>query len=207
MNPATPIRILAATLGLSLCCTAMAADAEPAAEDAAPAITVVKGGGVAEVYREEGGDFAAFGPDGGAPVRTEAVELRVLRALRAATALELVALATTAGETANLSCGSACVGGYAVRGRTTVPADSQSGVRELFAGWIGERAAPAPACAATYGPALKFAHDGYRYEVLLAADCGRYRILRGGVPVAEGQAGKPAALDGLDALLGGPASR
>ena len=207
MTLATPIRILAATLALSLPWAALAADTEPAAEDAAPAITVVKGGGVAEVYREQGGDFAAFGPDGGAPERAEAVELRVLRALRAATELELVGLETAVGETANLSCGSACVGGYAVRGRAPVPADSQAAVRDLFAAWIDGRAANAPACAATYGHALKFAHDGYRYEVLLAADCGHYRILRGGVPVAEGRTESPAAVDGLDALLGGTASR
>lgn len=202
MNIATPIRILAATLVLLLPCATTAADTGPAADDAAPAITVVKGGGVAEVYREQGGGFAAFGPDGGAPERAEPVETRVLLALRAATEFELVALATKAGETANLSCGSACVGGYAVRGRAPVPADAQAPVRDLFAGWIGGRAADAPACAATYGHALKFAHDGYRYEVLLAADCGHYRILRGGVPVAEGPAAEPAALDGLDALLG-----
>ena len=177
-------------------------DTAPAAE-APPPITVVRGGGVAEVYREEGAGFAAYGPDGTqAPVVSEPLESIVLRALQAAAAVELVALSTTAGEAANPSCGSACVGGYAVAGRVVV--DDQGGLaqaRALAASWIGEPGAAPSDCAATYTHALKFTDGSFRYELLLAPDCGRYRLLRGGLVGAEADRAGAPSLDALDARL------
>ncbi|TNJ35569.1 hypothetical protein [Arenimonas terrae] len=177
-------------------------DTAPAA-DAPPPITVVRGGGVAEVYREEGAGFAAYGPDEKQPPAvSESTESLVLRALKGATTIELVALSTTAGQTADGSCGSACVGGYAVAGR--VPVEDEGGlaqVRAIAASWIGEPGAAPSDCAATYTHALKFTDGSFRYELLLAPDCRRYRILRGGLVGAEAELASAPSLDAIDARL------
>lgn len=178
------------------------AGSSPAA-DAPPPITVVRGGGVAEVYREEGAGFAAYGPDGKqAPAVSESIESLVLRALKGATTIELVALSATAGQAADPSCGSACVGGYAVAGR--VPVEDESGlaqVRAVAASWIGEPGAAPSDCAATYTHALKFTDGSFRYELLLASDCRRYRILRGGLVGTEAELAAAPSLDAIDARL------
>jgi hypothetical protein len=178
------------------------AGSAPAA-DAPPPITVVRGGGVAEVYRKEGAGFAAYGPDGKqAPAVSESIESLVLRALKGATTIELVALSATAGQAADPSCGSVCVGGYAVAGR--VPVEDGSGlaqVRAIAASWIGEPGAAPSGCAATYTHALKFNDGSFRYELLLAPDCRRYRILRGGLVGTEAELAAAPSLDAIDARL------
>ena len=194
----------AAALLLAVALPAHGNDAEPApAADAPPPITVVRGGGVAEVYREEGAGFAAYGPDEKqAPAVSESTESLVLRALKGATTIELVALSTTAGQAADRSCGSACVGGYAVAGR--VPVEDEGGlaqVRAIAASWIGEPGAAPSDCAATYTHALKFTDGSFRYELLLAPDCRRYRILRGGLVGTEGELASAPSLDAIDARL------
>ena len=205
MTLAPALRMLAASaLALSIALPAQAAepDAAPAA-DAPPPITVVRGGGVAEVYREQGAGFSAYGRDGKqAPAVSESVESLALRALQAATTVELVALSTVAGEAADASCGSACVGGYAVGGRAPVgDEDRLARVRAFAASWIGQPGTAPSDCAATYTHALKFSDGSFRYELLLAPDCRRYRILRGGLAKAEAELASAPSLDELDAML------
>ncbi|WP_146906993.1 DUF411 domain-containing protein [Arenimonas daejeonensis] len=177
------------------------AEEAPAADP--PPITIVKDGGVADTYRREGAAFAAYGPDEKQPAApSEAVEDRALRALSKAGDIELVALKSEPGVPANLSCGSACVGGYPVSGRVPVRAVQELAfVRGTVADWLAGKAEPAGACLPVFGHAVKYSHDSYRYEVLLAYNCGQYRILRGGVPVAEGSATDPPGKGGIDALL------
>lgn len=176
---------------------------EPAAET--PPITIVKDGGVAETYREQGAGFAAYGPEADKPAApSQAIEERALHAIGKAEDIELVALKSEPGVPANLSCGSVCVGGYPVAGRVPVQAvHPLTFVRETVADWLVEKAEPEPAaaCEPVFDHAVKFSSDSYRYEVLLAYNCARYRILRGGVPVAEGTAANPPGRDGIDALL------
>ena len=177
------------------------AEGEPAAET--PPITIVKDGGVAETYREEGAGFAAYGPDADKPAApSQAVEERALHAIANAGDIELVALKAEPGVPANLSCGSACVGGYPVAARVPVQAVHQlTFVRETVADWLVEKGEPAKACAPVFDHAVKYSSDSYRYEVLLAYNCAQYRVLRGGVPVAEGTAANPPGREGIDALL------
>ena len=176
------------------------AEEEPAA--VTPPVTVVKGGGVAETYRRQGAGFEAYGPDGKAPAPSEPVAQRALRAIAQAPDIELVALDTTPGQAANLSCGSTCVGGYPVAGRVPVQsAPSLTFVRETVADWLMAKPAPQVACEPHFQHAVKYSHDSYRYEVLLAYNCSQYRILRGGLPVSEGTAVDPPGKDGVEALL------
>ena len=182
--------------------------ADPPAAEEPPPVTIVKGGGLAEVYRAEGAGYAAYGPDHRAPARpSEPVQGPVLRALDAARDIELVALDAGPGAVADLSCGSACVGGYPVRMRLRLDRTASDGARRILRSWVGAAAAATPvaapgsACQPAFRHAVKFSHDGYRYEVLLAADCGRYRMLRGGVPVAEADAAERASLEAFDDLL------
>lgn len=179
------------------------AEEEPAAEP--PPVTIVKDGGVAETYREQGAGFAAYGPDASKPAApSQAIEERALHALGKAQDIELVALKPEPGVPANLSCGSVCVGGYPVAGRVPVQAVHQLAfVRETVADWLTEKAEPAAACEPVFDHAVKYSNDSYRYEVLLSYNCSRYRILRGGVPVAEGTAADPPGKDGIEALLKG----
>jgi hypothetical protein len=177
------------------------AEETPAAD--APPITIVKGGGVAETYRNEGAGFAAYGPDEKQPAApSEPIEGRALHAIAEAGDIELVALRPEPGAAANLSCGSTCVGGYPVAGRVPVKAVHELGfVRETVADWLVGKGEPAKACVPVFDHAVKYSSDSYRYEVLLAYNCAQYRILRGGVPVAEGSAANPPGRDGIDALL------
>jgi hypothetical protein len=206
MTLAPALRTLAAFAGfaLSVALPAQAAEPETApAADAPPPITVVRGGGVAEVYREEGAAFAAYGPDAAqAPAVSESIESVALRALEGATAIELVALSAGAGESADASCGSACVGGFAVRARMPVTGRAEiAHVRETAAAWIGTPGGAGSDCVATYTHALKFTDGNYRYELLLAPGCARYRILLGGLVKAEAELAAAPSLDRLEALL------
>ena len=200
VSPKASFRFAPALLAVMVVLPAVAED-EPAA--GTPPITIVKGGGVAETYRNEGAGFAAYGPDAKqAPAPSEAIEDRALGAIAKAGDIELVALATEPGAQANLSCGSVCVGGYAVAGRVPVKAVHQLDfVRETVADWLSGKGEPAKACAPDFDRAVKYSSDNYRYEVLLAYNCAQYRVLRGGVPVAEGTAVNPPGRDGIDALL------
>lgn len=175
---------------------------EPAATEPPP-VTIVKGGGVAEVYRSEGEDFAAYGPDGKQPAApSEPDEQRALNAIGKATDIELVALKPEPGVPANNSCGSICVGGYPVAARVPVKGVHQLDfVRETVADWLVERAPANAACEPVFDHAVKFASDSYRYEILLAYNCARYRVLRGGLPIAEGTAANPPGREGLEALI------
>jgi hypothetical protein len=206
MTLAPALRILAASAAIALSASLPAQAAEPEAApatDAPPPITVVRGGGVAEVYREQGAGFAAYGPDGKqAPAVSEPFESQAVRALQAATTIELVALSALAGEAADPSCGSACVGGYAVRGRMPVgDEDGLAQVRAIAAAWIGQTGTAPSGCAATYTHAVKYTDGSFRYELLLAPDCRRYRILRGGLVGAEAELAAGPSLDELDAML------
>jgi hypothetical protein len=206
MTHAPTLRTLAAFAGFALSAALPAQAAEPEtapATDAPPPITVVRGGGVAEVYREEGAAFAAYGPDAAqAPVASESIESVALRALKAATDVELVALSAGAGEPADASCGSACVGGFAVGARRPVTApDDIAQVRETGAAWVGTPGGKRSDCVATYTHAIKFNDGSHRYELLLAPGCARYRILLGGLVQAEAELAAAPSLDRIDALL------
>ena len=89
-----------------------AADAAPAA----PVIEVVREGGVAEAWREEGSAFATYGPDGEAVVPTP--ERQALQALANAYDVQFVALRGPGPGCAD-GCLGDCVGGLPVADRIT----------------------------------------------------------------------------------------
>ena len=192
---------LAPVLALLLVAAPAGAEDETVAD--VPPITIVKDGGVAETYREEGAGFAAYGPDADKPAApSQSVEERALHAIASAGDIELVALKSEPGVPANLSCGSACVGGYPVSSRVPVQAvHPLTFVRETVADWLVGKGEAAKTCVPVFDHAVKYSSDSYRYEVLLAYNCARYRVLRGGVPVAEGTAANPPGREGIDALL------
>ena len=159
-----------------------AADAAPAA----PVIEVVRDGGIAESWREDGSAFATFGPDGEAVVPT--AEQQALQALANAYDVRFVRYdaagadeATVAGDT---------IARYAL-------------AREVAAEALKD-AKPAAGGAATRPThALAYSSDGHAWELQLCFDCERYLLRRDGVEVGAGASGGTTRRAAFDALFAG----
>ena len=138
--------------------------AAPAAATApaAPVVEVVRDGGVAEAWREEGSGFATYGPDGEAVVPT--AEQQALQALANAYDVEFVDL--TGPEP----------------GR--VPADTidrYALARAVAAEALGEARSGATTGTTVYTHALAYTSDGHAWELRLCFECRRYALRRDGV--------------------------
>lgn len=198
-----PIRCLfAASLFLATAATSAEEPAavSPPAEATPPAIEIVReGDGVADVWRREGVDFPAYGPDGAPVVPT--LERQALQALARAYDVQFVALALPEDAVA-AACAGECVGGLAVRVRAPVNSIGHYRLaKSIGDSWLRDPATAGAACVPEYRHALTYSADGHAWEVLLDYACGRYRLRRDGVQVGEGFAGAPSGLAEFDALL------
>ena len=175
-----------------------AADAAPAA----PVIEVVREGGVAEAWREEGSAFATYGPDGEAVVPTP--ERQALQALANAYDVQFVALRGPGPGCAD-GCLGDCVGGLPVADRIAGDTIARYALaRELAGAALGE--ARPGGVGGDFGHALTFSADGHAWELLLCFDCGRYALRRDGEPAGGGEFGGEPDRAAFDALLSGDGS-
>jgi hypothetical protein len=181
---------------------AQGAGPAPSAESAPPAITIVREGGVADAYRRDGADFAAYGPEGAARVATPQEQVR--QALRGAHVVELLSLAVQPGGTA---CSTdACAAGQRVQASAPMQSRPRRDlVQEVLDAWLGEPTAAASSGEARFSHAVRFDALGHAWAVLLCFECGRYAILRDGVEIGAGRSERTPGLASLDAVLAGAA--
>lgn len=202
-SPMFLVPLLYLLAGLS---PAVAEEGGDAAEPA-PAIEIVRDGGVAEAYRRDGADFAAYGPDGVA--RVPGPEAQALQALAAAHEVQFVALDAAPGGKDPVPCpASDCVAGIAVLGRVPVQSGAQLAVaRETLGGWLREPGSHGSACLPEYHHALTFRSGGHAWEVLLCYGCGHYRVRRDGKELAAANASERPGLAAFNAVLAGQGVR
>ena len=158
----------------------LAAEAAPAA----PVIEVVRDGGLAEAWREEGSAFATYGPDGQAVVPT--TERQALQAL--ANAYDVRFVRTGPADAAPVVVAGDTIDRYAL-------------ARAVAAEALDE-AKPSPAAdGATYTHALAYSSDGHAWELRLCFECGRYALRRDGIDVGAGETGGTGRRAAFDALF------